>query len=97
MTERMCVNAPIQGTATGDIVKIALKKVSKLIEQKKNLDGIKILAQVHDELIFEISDKTLKKIIPEIKKIMESVLENSDLEKRYKTVPLKVSGIIGKN
>jgi hypothetical protein len=28
---------------------------------------------------------------------MESVLENSDLEKRYKTVPLKVSGIIGKN
>jgi DNA polymerase-1 len=110
MAERMCVNAPIQGTATGDIVKIAMKKVEEFLEKnnysslraersnlEKNNMEVKILAQVHDELIFEISDNKLKKIIPEIEKIMEGILENSDLEKKYKTTPLKVSGVVGKN
>lgn len=97
MAERMCVNAPIQGTATGDIVKIAMQKVQNFLEKKSLEKKVLILAQVHDELIFEISDHNLNKVIPEIEKIMEGVLENSNLAKKYKTVPLKVSQNIGKN
>lgn len=91
MAERMCVNAPIQGTATGDIIKIAMKKVDNFLVEKSLKNEVKILAQVHDELIFEICDKNLEKIIPEIQKIMEGVLENSNLENKYKKTPLKVS------
>ena len=97
MAERMAVNAPIQGTATGDIVKIAMIDVDKYLEKENLKSNVKILAQVHDELIYEISDSVLKKVIPEIEKIMEGVLENSDLDKKFKTVPLKTTGIVGKN
>ena len=97
MAERTAINAPIQGTATGDIIKIAMKKVDDFLIEKDLKKDVKFLAQVHDELIFEISDKLLEKIIPEIEKIMESILKNSDLEEKYKKVPLKVSGVTGKN
>ena len=97
MVERMCVNAPIQGTATGDIVKIAMKKVNDFLEKQSFKSDVRILAQVHDELIFEILDSKLEKVIPEIEKIMERILKNSDLEDKYKKIPLKVSGVIGKN
>ena len=97
MAERTAVNAPIQGTATGDIVKIAMAQVEKYLEKENLKKDVKILAQVHDELIYEISDSKIKKVIPEIEKIMERVLENSHLEEKYKKVPLVVDGVAGKN
>ena len=97
MAERMAVNAPIQGTATGDIVKIAMAQVNDYLEKEGLKKDVKILAQVHDELIYEIANTQLEKVIPEIEKIMEDVLENSHLDKKFKKVPLKVDGIVGKN
>ena len=68
--ERMAVNMPIQGTQA-DLVKMAMLKMQAWIE-KSDLD-IKMLLQVHDELVFEIKNDDVKKAIVKIKKIMEGV------------------------
>ncbi|MEA2112942.1 MAG: DNA polymerase [Patescibacteria group bacterium] len=73
MAERMAVNAPVQGTSA-DILKIAMVKIDEYIIKNKLEDNIKMLLQVHDELIFEIKKDVDAKDVSEIKKIMESVL-----------------------
>jgi len=90
----MSINAPIQGTATGDIIKLAMVRVSDYLKKTEN---IKILAQVHDELILEIKDTEIKKMVPEIKKIMEELLNPIDLDKKYKQLVLMVDVSVGKN
>jgi DNA polymerase-1 len=84
--ERMAVNMPVQGTQA-DLVKMAMLKVQAWIEGSK-LD-VKMLLQVHDELVFEIADKDMKKAVPEIKKIMEAIWPSD--------VPLVVDAEVGKN
>ncbi|MDD5071253.1 MAG: DNA polymerase I [Patescibacteria group bacterium] len=69
--ERMAINAPLQGTAA-DLIKAAMIKIHNLIAGKEN---VKMLLQVHDELIFEIEEKEIRKIVPQIKDIMENVLK----------------------
>lgn len=80
--ERAAINAPIQGTAS-DLVKKAMIDISR------HTDGIDMLLQVHDELIFEGTAKNLEREQPKIQKLMENV---SQLK-----VPLKVNVGVGKN
>lgn len=87
--ERMAVNFPIQGSATGDIIKMAMIGVDAWIRRKKLEDEVRMLLQVHDELLFEIKNELVKDTIPQIKNIMESVAELK--------VPLIVDVKIGKN
>lgn len=87
--ERMAVNMPIQGSATGDIVKLAMIKVDEWMRKEKLGDSCRMLLQVHDELLFEIQEDIMKKVVPYIKKIMESVTELK--------VPLVVDAHSGKN
>lgn len=90
MAERMAVNAPIQGTATGDIVKIAMHKVDKMLEEKFSGKAF-LLVQVHDELLYEIKDdKDLNKIVSLIKDTMEKVFPECP-------VPMEVNASVGKN
>ncbi len=96
MAERMALNAPIQGTATGDIVKIAMRNVAAWRAEQKMGDKVFFLGQVHDELLFEIQEDEAEKIISDIKKVMESVLEQENIPKEYKQVPLLVSVGSGK-
>jgi DNA polymerase-1 len=73
--ERMAVNAPIQGTATGDLVKMAILKVSEGLKKEGIEKDAILLLQIHDELMFEIKNTVLEKAVPMIRKAMESVGE----------------------
>jgi len=58
-------------------------KISKLINGKE--EDIKMLLQIHDELIFEIKKDKLNFYAPKIKEIMENIM------------PLKVPVIVDEN
>ncbi len=76
--ERMAINAPIQGTEA-DIVKLAMIKVNEFLKGKKLSDGAHLLLQVHDELVYEISNGLVIALIPEIKRIMEEVVDPNEI------------------
>lgn len=67
--QRMAINTPIQGTAA-DMIKQAMIKIMAEINGKK--DEIRLLLQVHDELIFEIQKDKIEEYSEKIIKIMES-------------------------
>ena len=69
--ERMAINMPIQGTAA-DMIKIAMIDVHNFI---KNNSNIKMLLQVHDELLFEVRESEVEKSANEIKNIMENAVK----------------------
>ena len=92
MAERMAINAPIQGTEA-DLIKLAMVKIDEYLI-KENLDGkVKLILQVHDELVYEIEEKLAEKISPKIEKIMESLIP---LEKTAGIV-LTANSSVGKN
>ena len=68
--ERNAVNAPLQGSAA-DIIKIAMIKVDEELE-KASLKS-KMLVQVHDELVFEVSKGEEEKL----QQIVRSSMENA--------------------
>ena len=76
--ERMAINAPLQGTQA-DIIKIAMKKISDYIEKKKHSEEIRMLLQVHDELVFEVKSNLVAEAVEEFKKIMETVIPKEKL------------------
>jgi len=69
--ERMAVNMPIQSTATGDIIKMAMISVDAWVKKEKLESDARLLLQVHDELVFEIKKEAVAAIAPKIKAIME--------------------------
>lgn len=71
--ERMAVNAPIQGSATGDIVKMAMIKINEWVKKEKLEKEVRMLLQVHDELLFEVKKELVEKVAPKIKDLMEGV------------------------
>lgn len=71
--ERMAINHPIQGTATGDLMKLAMVKVFDYIHETGNRNNVFLLLQVHDELLFEIKEDLVKNLSQKIKDIMENV------------------------
>ena len=63
--ERAAINAPIQGAAA-DIIRRAMVRLPPLLPA-----SVKMLLQVHDELIFEAPDKDVEKASKLIKSVME--------------------------
>jgi DNA polymerase-1 len=87
--ERMAINMPIQGTAA-DLMKIAMIEVRRaLTETAVNGQGIKMLLQVHDELVFEAPNDAVNKIAKIIDEKMEKI--------HKLCVPIKVETEAGKN
>ena len=90
--ERMAINAPIQGTAA-DVMRVAMNRVYKYLSEENKLDDVRILLQVHDELVFEIKDDLVDKVVPKLIDIMEGVLA----DKENLGVPIKVDVATGQN
>ena len=68
LNARIAMNTPIQGTAA-DIIKIAMISAYNYIEESK-VDA-KLLLQVHDELIFDVSKDILEEFTNKMVTIME--------------------------
>lgn len=90
--ERMAINAPVQGTAA-DVMRLAMIRVYKYLEKNELTANVRMVLQVHDELIFEIDNLVLKQVVNKIEKIMESVL----LEYDTAGIPLLVDTVQGSN
>lgn len=90
--ERMAINAPIQGTSA-DIIKLAMIHIHEYIKKEGLADDAFLLLQVHDELVFEIRDGMVEKVLPELERIMQSVL----LPEQMRGVPLKVNAKMGES
>lgn len=68
--ERVAINAPMQGTAA-DIIKIAMIGIDKAIFGDEN---IKMIMQVHDELVFEVKAEKVEHYSQLIKAEMEKAI-----------------------
>jgi len=66
--ERAAINAPIQGTAA-DIIKRAMIRMPRALADA-GLEDVRMLLQVHDELIFEAPVGLAEKAEPVIRKVM---------------------------
>jgi len=85
--ERMAINMPVQGLAA-DIMKLSMLAVEKMIE-KDFKKTVRMVLQVHDELICEVQKEEAERFATAIKKTME--------ESYPLSVPLIVETAIGKN
>ncbi|OGI66154.1 hypothetical protein A3A95_00355 [Candidatus Nomurabacteria bacterium RIFCSPLOWO2_01_FULL_39_18] len=96
IAERTATNAPIQGTATADIIKLAIRYADEDLEAAGIKDRVHLILQIHDELVYEIHESATEKASKIIKKAMEGVLERSYLH--FKTdIPLVVHSSSGNN
>ncbi len=90
--ERAAINAPIQGSAS-EIMRLAMIRISNKLNDISN-KNLKLLLQIHDELIFEVPNKDLDEVSKIIKDEMTSVI-NSDLHSF--SIPFLVDINIGDN
>jgi DNA polymerase-1 len=84
--ERTAINAPMQGTAA-DIIKRAMIEVDAWIRAEQ--PPVRMIMQVHDELVFEVAEDAAEDTAGRIRSIMEHAAELS--------VPLVVEAGIGAN
>lgn len=71
--ERMAINTPIQGTAA-DMIKKAMIETSKFLSGINHQD-VRMLLQVHDELLFEVKENKVQEVAKQVKNIMEGVMK----------------------
>jgi len=95
MAERMATNAPIQGTATADIIKIGMKRAEDALLEAGLLGVARLVLQVHDELVYEIKEDKINIASKIIEKAMKEVIPEEFL-KGKKKVPLLVSFSYGR-
>ena len=88
---RQAINAPIQGTAA-DIIKRAMVKLYRH-EDRNKLYKTKLLLQVHDELIFETTEKN----VDETRNFIINTMMYAHEPIIKLDIPLEVSFGIGKN
>lgn len=96
MAERTAINAPIQGTATADIIKLAIRYVEEDLEKVNLLEKTHLVLQIHDELVYEVENDVLLKAEKVIKNAMQTVLFRSYLHYDTK-IPLVVHSGFGSN
>lgn len=85
--ERAAINAPMQGTAA-DIIKRAMIAVDNSLEQQ-NDNAVRMIMQVHDELVFEVKAGAVEEASQKIRALMEGSVQLD--------VPLLVEVGVGDN
>ncbi len=86
--ERMAINHPVQGTAA-DLIKLAMINIDKKIKSNFVPGEVKMLLQVHDELVFEVKND----LVEPAKKIIKQEMENVYQLK----APIVAEVAVGKN
>ncbi len=86
--ERMAINMPIQGTEA-DFLKLSMIKIHDLVHEEKAEEKVRLLLNVHDELLFEVKESLVKDWAVKIKNIMENIHKLD--------VPLIVDAKVGNN
>ena len=71
--ERAAINAPIQGTSA-DIIKRAMARMGPALDAA-GLRQVKMLLQVHDELVFELPEGDVEAASAVIRQVMETAAE----------------------
>jgi DNA polymerase-1 len=71
--ERAAINAPIQGTAA-DIIKRAMSRITPALEAK-GLNRVRMLLQVHDELVFEVPEEEVEAASLVVRDVMAHAAE----------------------
>jgi DNA polymerase-1 len=71
--ERAAINAPIQGTSA-DIIKRAMVRMQPALE-REGLGAVRMLMQVHDELVFEVPEDAVAPASVVIRRVMETAAE----------------------
>ena len=84
--ERAAINAPLQGSAA-DIIKKAMIDINQFLF--KEMPNVKMIMQVHDELIFESPKSEANEVLKAMKEMMESTVELN--------IPLIADAEIGAN
>jgi len=72
-SERAAINAPIQGTSA-DIIKRAMARMVPALREA-GLDKVRMLLQVHDELVFELPEGDVAAARPIIERVMATAAE----------------------
>lgn len=90
--ERIAINAPVQGTSA-DIIKLAMLDTADFIHEKKLEDRVKLVLQIHDELVFEIDEAIAEDVADDLVMVLESVLSKRNLS----DLPIKASRTLGSN
>lgn len=90
--ERMAINAPIQGTQA-DLIKIAMREISSFIKINGYEEDVRMILQVHDELVFEVRENLIDEVVPKFKALMEETLP----EDRTQGVPIVAEAHVGEN
>jgi DNA polymerase-1 len=80
--ERQCVNSRIQGSCA-DMLKWAMLQ----LEPYCDWYGVKMIAQVHDELLFEVPNEVAKEFVAVAQKVMESIKEEFSLNVKILAEP----------
>ena len=84
--ERAAINAPLQGSAA-DIIKKAMIDIDAFLD--KEMPEVKMIMQVHDELIFETPEKNAQEVLSTMKNMMEAAVKLD--------IPLIAEAAIGTN
>ncbi|XP_074948148.1 DNA polymerase nu [Phalacrocorax aristotelis] len=92
--ERQAVNFVVQGSAA-DLCKMAMVEIFTSVVISSTLTA-RLIAQIHDELLFEVEDSQIQEFSALVKRTMESLQQTAALEVPLK-VPLKVILTTGKS